>query len=187
MRSIYTGVGVLALAVAAGCQGMYDGKAQHLKDPDPVRPPKGYTDEPPPADLVYNTDPCVIRDAPQPIAKKGAVKHTDELTGQGDEKVKKFDHSVDPKEKTVLIKSSLDDYRKALVDDPFSAEATMKLAVAYDKVLRKSCALALLGRLSKLAENPKYSTAANARIDEIVDHDVYFHDYRNDAIKAVGR
>jgi hypothetical protein len=167
---------------------MYDAKAQRLHNPDPVKPPKGYTDDTTIVQApVYDTDACVIRDAPMPIAKKGAVKHTSELTGQGDEKVKKFDHSADPNEKTVLIKSSLEDYRKALVDDPFSAEATLKLAVAYDKVLRKSCALALLGRLSKLAENPKYSTAANARIDEIMDHDVYFHDYRNDAIKAVGR
>lgn len=179
----------MAFAVAAtGCHGMYDAKAQRLHNPEPIKPPKGFNDD---ASVVqtpiYNTDACVIRDAPVPIAKKGAVKHTVELTGQGDEKVKKFDHSADPQEKTVLIKSSLEDYRKALVDDPFSAEATMKLAVAYDKVLRKSCAIALLGRLSKLAENPKYSTAANARIDEIVNQDVYFKGYRNDAIKALGR
>jgi hypothetical protein len=167
---------------------MYEAKAQRLHNPEPIKPPKGFKDDASVVEApVYNTDPCVIRDAPQPVAKKGGVKHTVELTGQGDEKVKKFDHSVDPNEKTVLIKSSLEDYRKALVDDPFNAEATLKLAVAYDKVLRKSCALALLGRLSKLAENPTYSAAANARIDEIVDHDVYFHDYRNDAIRALGR
>jgi len=68
-----------------------------------------------------------------------------------------------------LLAGSIVDYGRALEKDPFSAEATLKLAVAYDKARRKSCALTMLRRLYQLAENPKFERSANAQIDEIVD------------------
>jgi hypothetical protein len=73
------------------------------------------------------------------------------------------------------------------VKDPYSVDATLKLAIAYDKAMRKGCALALLKRLSQLAGHPKYGSEANRRIDDIDANGAWFKGYRKDAMAAVGR
>lgn len=168
---------------------MYSGKAERIKNPPPIKPPatvpgQGENAEPP---VVYNENPCPIRlSNAVPGAKKKTVS-TASLTAEGDQKFEKIDAAPTPAAKTALLLDSLDKYRRALIDDPFSAEATLKLALAYDKARYKSCALSLLGRLAQLAEHPRYARAANQRIDEVVDTQAYFKAYRPQAVSAVGR
>jgi hypothetical protein len=84
-----------------------------------------------------------------------------------------------------LVVRSIENYSDALRADPYNATATLKLALAYDKVLRKGCALAMLRRLESLTSNPKLATEAVHRIDDVVDNKSWFKGYRKDALAAV--
>jgi hypothetical protein len=64
---------------------------------------------------------------------------------------------------------------------------TGDLALAYDRVYRKGCAIAMLKRLAALTVNPKYGKTANPTIDSISDNGQWFKRYRKDAMAAVGR
>ena len=66
-----------------------------------------------------------------------------------------------------LVRDAIDKYRLALQKDPYNADATLKLAVAYDKVLHKGCALAMLKRLASLASNPKFANETNRALGAI--------------------
>jgi hypothetical protein len=109
------------------------------------------------------------------------------LIGDGDTALAQFSKATDPAAQTELIKQSIDKYRSALISDPFNQEATLKLAVAYDVVYRKACALALLKRIAALEANPKYKSAAKRVADEVADTPAMFKGYRKDAVAAVGR
>ena len=85
-----------------------------------------------------------------------------------------------------MIKEAIDKYRNALIKDPYNVDATLKLAVAYDKVLRKGCALAMLKRLAALSNNPKCASEANRNIDSIDANGQWFKGYRKEAMAAVG-
>jgi len=84
------------------------------------------------------------------------------------------------------LEAGVTDYAKALAKDPYDADATLGLAVAYDRAWKKGCALALLKRLDTLAANPKFAGAAQRSVDRIVDHPDWFKAYRRDALRAVG-
>ena len=70
--------------------------------------------------------------------------------------------------------------------DPYNADATLKLAVAYDKVLHKGCALAMLKRLASLSSNPKFANESNRARDAVGDNATWFKGYRKDALQAAG-
>ena len=86
----------------------------------------------------------------------------------------------------VGILDAIDKYKGALVADPYSAEATKGLAVAYAKVRFKGCALKLLTRLSELSENPEFQADANRMVDSAA-ADSAFDGFRNEADAALGR
>jgi light-regulated signal transduction histidine kinase (bacteriophytochrome) len=81
----------------------------------------------------------------------------------------------------------IDSYRRALLSDPYNAEATLKLALAYDRVLRKGCALAMLRRLETLAANPTLQPEAEPMIQLVVANPHWFKPYHGDALRAVGQ
>jgi hypothetical protein len=112
---------------------------------------------------------------------------SNQLTGEGDTALANSDKATDPNAQAGLIRESIDKFRNALVKDPYNSEATLKLALAYDKVYRKGCAIAMLKRLAALSTNPKYAKTANPAIDSIGDNGQWFKRYRKDAIAAVGR
>ena len=71
--------------------------------------------------------------------------------------------------------------------DPKNRDYALKLAVAYDRVLRKGCAIAMLKRLASLSNNPKWTSEANRNIDSIDANAQWFKGYRKEAMAAVGR
>jgi len=175
-------IAVSMLAFAA-CQPMYGDKAATLKTPPPVKPPKDL-----PVEVVKVTyvDDCefITKAVKNP---RRDVKRAQIHVRTGDAKIADADVAAEPVRKGDLFIAGIDQYGTALTSDPFDAEATLKLALAYDKVLRKGCALALLQRLNKLAENPTYADSANEKIDAVTDHKKWFEGYRPAALKAVGR
>lgn len=168
---------------AFGCQPLYGGKPEKLAAPQKKKRPNDEVAEV----QVKEIEDCQadFRGDPKRVSPNPSLSNR--LTGEGDTALASSDKAADPQAKTSLVLESIDKYRNALVRDPYNAEATLKLALAYDKVYRKGCALAMLKRLAALSANPKYARTANPAIDSIDDNGQWFKRYRKDAMAAVGR
>ena len=167
----------------AACQPMYGDKAATMKNPQPIKPPKDLSVE---VVKVTYVEDCEFITKPVKNPRRDP-KRAQIHVRTADQKLVTAEATAEPKARADLFIDGIDQYGTALTSDPFSAEATLKLALAYDKVLRKGCALALLQRLDKMAQNPTYADAANEKIDEVTEHKKWFEGYRRDALKAVGR
>ena len=177
---------LLACLVLAttGCQALYGGKPERLKNPERKKAPP----EPEQASVkIQYVEDCTanVRDDPKLARPNPGLAN--QLVGDGDTALQNANKAKDPASQAELIKLSIDKYRNALVKDPYNHEATLKLALAYDMVYRKGCAIAMLKRIAALQANPKYAKAANAKADEVNDNSSWFKGYRKDAIAAVGR
>jgi hypothetical protein len=168
----------------AGCQELYGGKPEKLLVPPRKKAPK---EEPIPEVAIKEIDECQADFRSDPKLVRPQTSLSTQLTGEGDTALANADKAAEPAAQAGLIKESIDKYRNALIRDPYNAEATLKLAIAYDKVYRKGCAIAMLKRLASLTTNPRYATKANPAIDSISDNAQWFRRYRKDAMAAVGR
>lgn len=175
----------VVLFVFAACQPMYGAAPQRLRTPEPIRPPATLPGDDVAKVAPYNDDCAflIVRAGPKPTRD---IPKAEQHTQQGDQKMKDFD-TAPPSAKSDLIIDGIDEYAAALRKDPFNAQATLKLALAYDKVRHRGCALALLGRLDQLAQSPKFRADASAAIDEIEQRRTWFGGYRRDALRKVGR
>lgn len=169
---------------AAACQPLYGGKPEKLKNPEKhKRPPEV---EAPPPEIKYVEDCAAnFREDPKRVNQQTGAANT--LVGAGDTAIQSSVKAKEPAAQADLIKSAIDKYRNALIKDPYNAEATLKLAIAYDMVYRKGCALAMLKRLAALQGNPKFAKEANRASDSVTDNTQWFKGYRKDAISSVGR
>ena len=181
---------LLVLLAFAACKPMYGDPAPKLKNPSVVPESKRVIK---PDDIAKKEQPvetCEWRTValadPTKMPKRDATK-AQEATSRADVKIKSADVTADEKVKGQLLIDSIQEYGAALNKDPYNAEATLKLALAYDKVLRKGCALKLINRLSKMTAHPKLERAANEKLDDIENHKTWFGDYRQEALKATGR
>lgn len=171
------------------CQPLYGGKPEKLVNPTRKKAPK---EEPVAEVQIKEIEDCTAdfqTDAKLALAKITATTNSQSiaLTSDGDTAVASSDKTADPEAQARLLKEGIEKYRNALIKDPYNAEATLHLALAYDRVYRKGCAIAMLKRLAKLALNPKYARTANPAIDSISDNGQWFKRYRKDANAAVGR
>jgi hypothetical protein len=176
--------GVLGGGLSAGCQPLYGGKPEKLATPVKKAAPK---EEAPVEAPVKMVDDCTADFQADPRTAQKQTNVSEQLTEQGSTAITNSNKAADPAAKAGLIREGIDKFRNALIKDPYNAAATLKLALAYDKVYRKGCALAMLKRLAKLASNPKFSRTATAEIDSIGDNSEWFRHYRKDAMSAVGR
>ncbi len=175
---------VLVVFGVASCKPLYSGKAEKLSNPSKKKRPDK-TDEPV-AEIKY-VDDCnaSFTEDPKKVHAQSALSKT--LYNQGDAALQQSDDAKDDSMKVSLLTDAIDKYRNALIKDPYNVPATLKLAVAYDRVLRKGCALAMLTRLASLSNNPKWAAEANRNIDSISTNAQWFKGYRKDAMTAVGR
>lgn len=169
---------------SVGCQALYGGKPEKLRNPDRKKKPPEEAEK---AQEVKYIDDCVANFRDDPKLVRPDTSRSNALVGDGDSTLAQVTKAKDPAGQAELIKQSIDRYRSALVKDPYNQEATLKLAIAYDMVLRKGCALALLKRIAALESNPKYKSAAKRVADEVADNGQLFKGYRKDAVSAVGR
>lgn len=184
-----TGVRVLACLIVvsaglSGCQPLYGAKAEKLSNPSKKkRPPEPKEEE---VQITYveeckadfRGDPRLAR--PQPTVAA-------QLMQEGKTAAQSARQAKDPTSEVELLRLALDKFRNALTKDPYNAEITLELALAYDRVLRKGCALALLKRIASLEAHPKYTSLARRQADLVTDNAQWFKGYRNEAISAVGR
>ena len=170
-------MGKLLIAVLlAACQPMYATKAPRLKDPPPIT----HVQAPPD---VHFVDECTV-DFSAPAVKARHPGASSQLVVTGDATLALASKAEDDRARLESVRRGIATYGEALVKDPYNPEATLKLALAYDRVLRKGCALAMLKRLYKLAGNPTFK--ADASIDRVVDNEQWFKAYRSDALHAIG-
>jgi hypothetical protein len=178
-------VGVLAyIGLAGGCRPLYGDRPEKLKTPEKKKKP----DEPETAaSVIKPIDECTFNQRDDPKMHKPDTTAANRAVGDGDVAIQTSGKAKDPSAAAEQIKIAIDRYRTALIKDNFNHEAIYKLALAYDMVYRKGCALELLKRLQKMQANPKYAKAANRIADEINDNQTLFKGYRKDALAAVGR
>lgn len=175
---------VLGGFFGAGCQPLYGGKPERLPAPARKKPPK---DEPVAEAPIKMVEDCTADFRADPRTVRQQTSVSEALTDQGTTAIANSDKATEPSAQAGLIREGIDKFRNALIKDPYNPTATLKLALAYDKVYRKGCAIAMLKRLAQLAANPKFSRTANAEIDSISDNGQWFKHYRKDAMAAVGR
>lgn len=176
------GKALIACLLLAGCQGMYTAPADTLKNPPKVKPKGGGITQ---ADPVY-VDECDVNFSAAPT-KKRQTAAAQQLVASGNASLQ----TAGPASPTTQVAASatvdaIDHYREALIKDPYNAEATLKLALAYDHMMRKGCAIAMLKRLESLAENEKFKPEARPNIQLVKQNDHWFRGYRVTALKAIG-
>jgi len=121
---------------------------------------------------------------------KGVKQDSDgaaRLTKEGKDLFAAADKATNPKEAGTDLENGVRKYRDALSKDPYNIEATLQLAVAYDRVLRKGCALQMLHRLFLLAENPKWKDLGERAIDAAASNPEWFKGYHTEALKELGK
>jgi hypothetical protein len=180
-------IGVFVVGVcllSTGCQPLYGGKPDKLPGVTRKKPPK---EEPVVEAPVKMIDECTASFQGDAKNVRQQTSQSNELTEQGSTALANADKAKDGGAQATLLRDAIDRLRNALVKDPYNPAATLRLALAYDKVYRKGCAIAMLKRLAALAANPKFGRVATAEIDSISDNGQWFKHYRKDAMAAVGR
>jgi hypothetical protein len=167
-----------------GCQELYGGKPEKLSTPAPKKKPKEAAE---PEVQIKEVDDCNADFHGDPKSARQLTSQAIQATAEGDTAIANSDKATDPDAQGSLLREGVDKYRSALLKDPYNAEATLKLALAYDRVYRKGCAIAMLKRLASLTANPKFAKQATSAIDSMSDNTAWFKRYRKDANAAVGR
>ena len=183
------GLGTLVVACllvgSVGCQQLYGGKPERLRSPGDKK--KRPAEAAGPETTVKYVDDCSanFRDDPKRVFRDKSGSAT--LVQAGDDSLSQALKLSDPAAQAESIRVSIDKYRNALQKDPYNADATLKLALAYDRVYRKGCALKLLARIATLEGHPSFRTDAKRAADQVNDSSEWFKGYRKEAIAAVGR
>jgi hypothetical protein len=176
---------MLAVAPAVGCGPLYGGKAEKLKPPTKKpRPPETDAEAAP---IKYIED-CQVNFATPPVRPtNNPAANSSAQTAE--QKVDEAVRASEPKAQISAIEAAIAAGKSALKIDPYNANATLQLARAYDRALRKGCALALLKRLAAMEAAVSYSFSkdAKAALDRVNDNPKWFAGFRKDAISAAGR
>ena len=177
--------GLLVAVAMAACQPMYGAPPEKLAKPKiPVDKIKEETKPQPPAkpELVDVCPVDISRPAEKVARNKTAAQ---QRLQEGDVERERSQKEADDAEKAKHAKRSLQSYSDALVADPYHAEATLMLAVAYDAFRRKGCALRMLERIGIMRSNPALRGEAMAAADRVRTNPQWFAAYRDEAMKAV--
>src|SRR5690242_2678860 len=150
------------LLVCLTACSMYGEKPAPLHPVESRNPPKDWNKDP--ETKVSYIDDCATDFHRDAAHVKRQTRAAETHVTDGDTQLAASDKATDQTAKTDLIVRGIQHYADALRADPYDANATLKLAVAYDRVLHKGCALAMLHRLDALAQNPRLAPDAGHRV-----------------------
>ena len=172
---------VVTSFAGAGCQPLYGGKPESMRNPPKKKPPPEAEVAEVPIKWDEDCD-ANFHDKAAGMPNANAAKSLSETASNT---LVQADRSEDPKSRASLYIEAVEKYKQALNKDPYNAEATYGLAIAYTKLLRKGCTLKLLKRLSDLKANPKYAPDAQRMIDAASDQNA-FKPFKKEAEKELG-
>lgn len=173
---------LLGLMAITACQPLYGGKSEAMKGPPKKpRPPEVAAEE---VKIPWVED-CEADFHGKPGTLPPQVAVARGLTETASNTLVQAERTQDPKQRAQLTVEAIEKFKTALNKDPYSAEATYGLAVAYTKVLYKGCTLKLLKRLADLKANPKFAADAQRMMDAAADQNA-FKPFKKDAASAMG-
>jgi hypothetical protein len=175
-------IAIVMLVVYAACGPVYDGPDVAPNKPPKKRPPATVDA---PKEIPWDNN-CVSRFNGPNAGIRRDTKNAEIRTQAGDRSMDESAKKIVAKERALLIVSAINAYKDGLNFDPYAADATYGLAIAYAQTLRKRCALDMLQRLYTLTANPSYATRARAMIDSSLNEPA-FERFRAEATVAVGR
>jgi hypothetical protein len=173
---------VFGLVAAWGCKPLYGGKPEGLKNPPKKRPP--VETEVAAAPIAWNEE-CETYFHEKPGITPPNVALGRSMSQSASDTLVQAERSQEPKARASLTIEAIEKFKAALNKDPYSAEATYGLAVAYTKVLQKGCTLKLLKRLSDLRANPRFEQDARRMIDAAADQNA-FKPFKKEAHRELG-
>lgn len=186
MRACTLGVALVSLAPLGACSGPYSGSPEKLKKPAK----KPMPDEPVVVNEIKFVEECPVKFQEDPAKAlqqhRSGKRAADTKVNQADELLDKAQSATDDTAKASQTVEAISKLRSALVDAPYHAEATYKLAHAYARARRKGCAVALLKRLADLQKYNDFAADAKRKIDE-AETDPVFQPFRKDANGAINR
>lgn len=191
-RSIATLVAAaLTLSLGAtssltGCGGLYSGKPERVYKPSKKKEPEAVVAV---VEIKWNNE-CAAKLNEEPGAALKTHKKNEarvkQVAAQAEELLDAAKNAADNKQKAGQTAEAIDKLRKALVDAPYSAQATYQLAVGYARARRKGCSLAMLKRLAALEKYDDFNADAKRMINEALDNGE-FQPFRKDADEAMNR
>jgi len=178
-----------ALAVAmGGCGGPYKGKAQPLPKVKKSTEPEETVAEVAAPEIKWDMECTVPKPDDPNKAKKNPTKAAGSIS-TGNDNLARAASATDDQVKVSSIIAAIEQYKKALLDDHYNAEATFQLAVSYAMVRKKGCAIKMLKRLAELNTNAKLA-GGQTRLDgwlDAVEDEAAFAGFKTEALAALGR
>src|SRR5436190_8475083 len=115
VRALLLGACLVFVGGSVGCQPLYGGKPEKLRNPDRKKKPPEEADKP--IEVKY-VDDCVANFRDDPKLVRPDPSRSSALVGDGDSTLAQVPKAKDPAGQAELIKQSIDKYRSALVKDP---------------------------------------------------------------------
>jgi Flp pilus assembly protein TadD len=179
-------VAVLVMLAVAGCGGLYSGKPEKLSKPSKKKEPDAVVAV---VEIKWANE-CAAKLNEEPGTSLKTHKKNEarvkQIAAQAQELLDAAASASDNQQKAGQTTEAIDKLRKALVDAPYSAEATYSLAVGYARSRRKGCALAMLKRLAQLEKYEDFAVVSKRLIGDALDN-AEFQPFRKDADEALGR
>jgi hypothetical protein len=182
------GLGIMLVTGAAACSGPYAGKPDRLSKPkakaEPEAPPVTATE----VKMVEECPGAKFQEDPKEglkVHKRNASATTRQVE-QADQLLDDARNAAKDEQRVALTVEAINKLRKGLLEAPYHADATYKLAHAYALTRRKACAVALLKRLADLQKYPDFAADAKRKIDE-AETDSAFQLFRKQANEAINR
>ena len=186
-RLLGTGLAAVLLVTSGpGCGGLYSGKPEKVYRPSKKKEPDVVVA---PVEIKWN-DECSAKLNEEPGAALKTHKKNEarvrQIAAQAQQLLDTAATTEDNKQKAGQTAEAIDKLRKALVDAPYSAEATYSLAIGYARARRRGCSLAMLKRLAQLEKYDDFTTTAKRLIGDALDNGE-FQPFRKQADEALGR
>lgn len=174
---------MVTIVAMMACQPMYAGKRERLRAPDELpRPP-----DPQGSGSAAKVIPKLDENCGTDRTTRTANLPSRSIGEQGDKKRVDASREPDAEKRAHKALEAVELYRSALAKDPYNQEATLGLAVAYDMLRRKGCALKMLTRIATLARHQAFRNTSDKLADEVKQTPQWFEHYRTEAERAVGR